>query len=136
SRSSTPSKATIRRPWCGRTASISSGPALAGSVTSTDPGTYRVAGSSVVTSTTTSPRMPCGRAIRPMTSCIGKGSVRVDDVDAYPTAADRGDHLAQRLGGTAATPDDRPEVLGVDAYLQALPTPGVDHPDPYLVRVV
>src|SRR2546430_15484150 len=69
-----------------------------------------------------------------MTSC--KGSVRVDDVDPYPPAADRRDDLAQRLGGPAAPPDDRTEVLGVDAYLQPLATTGVDHPDADLVRMI
>src|SRR2546430_317030 len=121
------------RPAGGGPASIVNGPAETGSVTSTAPATNRDPGSSVVTSTTTSPRMPCGRVIRPMTSC--NGSVRVDDVDPYPAAADRRDDLAQRLGGAPAAPDDRTEVLGVDAHLQPLATTGVDHPDPDLVRM-
>src|SRR5207248_62069 len=94
----------------------------------------RAAGSSVVTSTTTSPRMPCGRTIWPTTSCTGL--VRVDDVDAYPAAADRRDDLPQRLGGAPAPADHRAQVLGVYPHLQPLPAARVDHPDPYLVRMV
>src|SRR5882757_3421693 len=95
-----------------------SGPAVIGSVASTDPTTKRLSGSSVVISTRTSPRMPCGRVIRPTTSCIA--SVGVDDVDPDPTAADGTDDLAQRLGRPAASADHRTEVLGVHADLQAL----------------
>src|SRR2546430_2325606 len=48
------------------------------------------------------------------------------DVMTWPSA----------LAGPPAAPDDRTEVLGVDAHLQPLATPGVDHPDPDLVRMV
>src|SRR5204862_2698164 len=53
----------------------------------------------------------------------GTPLVRVDDVDTYPAATDRRDDLAQRLGGAAAAPDDRTEVLGVHPHLQPLATP-------------
>ena len=45
-----------------------SGPRSTGSVASTDPTANRLAGSSVRTSTVTSPRRPCGRPTRPTTS--------------------------------------------------------------------
>src|SRR5581483_9675949 len=69
------------------------------------------------------------------TSCMA-GSVRVHDGDAYPAPADGRDHGTQRLGGTAAAPDHRAQVLGVYPHLQPLAAATVDHPHPYLVRVV
>src|SRR4051794_25394587 len=126
-----PSNVTMSRPWCGRTASTVSvgggrqrpsaaGPRAApGSATSTDPGANRCAGSSVRTSTMTSPRMPCGRVIRPTTSIIGAARlVRVDDLDADAATADRGDDLAQGLGGAPTPADHRAQVFGVDTDLQ------------------
>src|SRR5687768_1655802 len=117
-----PSNVTISRPRCGRASStLRAGgaetadacceagsldrglrfaapvddPAGPGSVTSTAPGAKRSSGSSVRTSTTTSPRTPCGRTISPTTSSIDL--VRVHDVDPDTAATDRADDLPQRL---------------------------------------
>src|SRR5690242_6657553 len=121
-----------------------SGPAVAGSVARTDPTAKRSAGKSVWTLTTTSPRTPCDRMIRPTTSCTGTSSmdsrggqsVRVDDVDPHPAATDRRDHLAQGLGGPPATADHGAEVVGVHPDLEPLAAPTVDHAHPDLVRVL
>src|SRR6266704_5996648 len=66
-RSSIPAKLTSSRPECQREASTVSGPASGGSVASTEPTAKRSPGSSVRTSTDSSPRSPCGRSIRPTT---------------------------------------------------------------------
>src|SRR5262249_41086304 len=66
-RSATPAKLTSSRPECQREDSTVSGPALAGSVPSTEPAAKRCSGSSVRTSTESSPRSPCGLRIRPTT---------------------------------------------------------------------
>src|SRR6478672_9201868 len=95
------------------------GPAAVGSVARTDPTTKRSAGESVRMSTTTSPRTPCGRTIRPTTSCIGP-SVRVDDVDPHAPAADRRDHLTQGLRRAAAPADHGAQVVGVHPDLEPL----------------
>src|SRR5690606_11038790 len=94
----------------------------------------RCSGSSVDSSTTTSPRTPCGRTMRPTVSSIG--SVRVDDLDPDASTADRAHHLPQRLGRAAVTPDHRAEVLRVDAHLQAPTATAFDQPHPDVVRVV
>ena len=100
-------------------------------------------GSSVRTSTVTSPRTPCGLPMRPRpaartrrrSSRRGLGTlagprrarwpapstarttasdlVGVDDVDPHAATADRGHDGAQRLGGAAAAADHLAEVLGV-----------------------
>ncbi len=69
-RSVIPANPTSSRPVCQRADATVSGPASAGSVVSTDPTANRRPGSSVCTSTDTSPRTPCGRVIRPTTSCM------------------------------------------------------------------
>src|SRR5262245_7964203 len=115
-----------------------SGPAVAGSVATTEPTTYRASGSSVVTATTTSPRTPCARTTEPITSSIASGrrSVGVDDVDADLPTADRGDDLAECLGGAAVAADHRTKILRMHPDLEALATTGVDEPDAYVIRVV
>ena len=67
---------------------------------------------------------------------VRHASVRVDDVDPHATPPIERDHLAQRLGGTAAPADHRAEVVGVDADLEPLAPATVDHPDPDVVRVL
>ena len=66
--SSTPSIRSSRVPLCQCTPAIVSGPRAAGSVANTAPGTKRRSGSSVRTSTVTSPRTPWGRPMRPTTT--------------------------------------------------------------------
>ena len=64
-----PRSAAAARPLWQRTAATVSGPAAAGSVAQHGAGANRRSGSSVRTSTVTSPRMPWARPIRPTTSC-------------------------------------------------------------------
>src|SRR5262245_30750235 len=113
-----------------------SGPMSVGSVPNTDPTVKRSSGESVWISTTTSPWTPCVRITRPTTSCMALPLVGVNDVDSDATATDRGDHLPQRLGRTAAATDDGPQVVGVHPDLEPLAAPAVNHPYPHLVRVL
>src|SRR4051812_39290088 len=121
------------------------GPRDAGSVASTAPGTNRRSGSSLRTSTVTSPRTPWGRPIRPTTTVStslmatrtpGSAPVGVDDVDAQAAAAHAGHHRAQRLGRAAATADDLAEVVGVDPDLEGLAATAVQQVDGDVVGVV
>src|SRR5262245_1914167 len=120
-RSATPSKLSSNRPECQCSSDTVNGPRTAGSVASTDPTANRSSGESVRTSTVTSPWTPCGRPIRPTTSCNRdppSGSVSVDHIDPDTTTADTGHHLAQRLGCAAVAPDDLAQVIRMHAYLQ------------------
>src|SRR3984957_14319656 len=69
-RSVTPANWIRSRPECQRSESTVSGPGADGPVRSTRPTAKRRSGSSVRTSTDTSPWTPCGRVIRPTTSCM------------------------------------------------------------------
>src|SRR5687768_925948 len=121
------------------------GPRSAGSVRSTAPGTKRRSGSSVRTSTVTSPRTPWGRPIRPTTTVSGlrgvlkelcSAPVGVDDVDPEATPADAGHHLTQRLGGAPAAADDLAEVVGVHPDLEGLAATVGEQVDRHILRMV
>src|SRR5688572_32447627 len=123
------------------------GPRSAGSVRSTAPGTKRRSGSSVRTSTVTSPRTPWGRPIRPTTTVSVEGlrgslkelcsaPVGVDDVDPEAAPADAGHHLAQRLGGAPAAADDLAEIVRVDPDLEGLAAAVGEQIDGHVFRVV
>src|SRR5581483_11593393 len=111
------------------------------SVSSTAPGANRRSGSSVRTSTVTSPRRPWALPIRPTTSrSFSRGSPssgpfaviwsadirsarsaiagRFDQVDADRAALERADHGAQRLGRAALASDDLAQVVGVHPDLE------------------
>src|SRR4051812_40599448 len=135
---------------CQRAPSTVSGPRDAGSVRRTAPGVKRRSGSSVRTSTVTSPRTPWGRPMRPTTTVSGEGwcgavkggssrssaTVGVDDVDPEAATADTGHDLAQRLGGAAATTDDLAQVVGVHPHLEGLAATTGQHVDLDLFGVV
>src|SRR6516162_7831786 len=71
-RSLMPSNLTMSSPDCQRTAFTVSGPTPARSVSSREPTANLSSGSSVRTPTTTSPRIPCGRPIRPTVTCMDR----------------------------------------------------------------
>src|SRR5581483_11982831 len=102
-RSRTPSKRSSSRPLCTRPSATRSGPAAGGSVARTAPGASRNSGSSVRTSTVTSPLMPWARPIRPTTSCTviallrgGRGGNGAGPVGSAARPAPRG---VPRLSG-------------------------------------
>src|SRR4051794_41870301 len=114
-----------------------------GSVRRTAPGANRSAGNSVHGSTKTSPRPPRAGPIRPTarnsprsSATAGSATVDVDHVDADALAPDAGDHLPQRLRGTAVAADDAAEILRVHPDLESLAAPVVDHVHPDVFRVV
>ena len=117
-----------------------SGPRIAGStVYSTAPAANRESGSSVVTCTVTSPRRPCGRPIRPTTTSTGwlpRSAVRVDDVDPYTPAADRGHHGAQRGAVRPERPMTLPRSSGCTRTCRVRPLRDGGHGDLDVVGVI
>src|SRR5581483_520820 len=123
-RSAIPSNATSSCPECQRfaaTVSSASGvPSLSRPAPSRAPVAKRRSGSSVLTPTTTSPRIPCGRPMRPTITRMGSADlVRVQQVDANVTAPrQRPDHGAECAGGAPAPADDLAEVIGMHPDLK------------------
>src|SRR5271166_1847116 len=140
SRSPTADSRTSSRPPCARTDSMvysRVAPPRAGLPRRIAPGAKRWSGSSVRTSTTTSPVTPCALTTRPTTSSMSRLlSVGVHHIDADPPAADAGDQRPQCGGGAAAAVDDLAEIVGMDVHLDgAAPTVG-HHVDADVVGVV
>src|ERR1700735_287920 len=115
-----------------------SGPPSAGSVARTEPAANRSSGSSVRTSTMTSPRIPCGRPIRPTTSCMALADlVSVQEVDTDVGPAGQGaDHGTQGLSGAPAPADDLAQVVGMNPDLQNAAPAQPALVDPDVVRVL
>src|ERR1700722_2094917 len=137
-RSLKPLNGTSSGPEVQRLLSMVSGPVATGSVVTTEPAANLSSGSSVLTSTITSPRTPCGRAIRPVTSCMASADfVGVQQIDADVVAAgQRADHRAQGPSGPAAAPDDLAEVVRVDPDLEHAATTQPAAPDLDVVRML
>src|SRR5919107_5975499 len=162
-RSRTPSKRSRRRPLWTRPVSMVSGPTGAGSVVRTAPGPSLRSGSSVRTSTVTSPLMPWARPMRATTNCTfwdllsydyGPGTalwpsparagaafasadvVHVDEVDTDTAAADGAHDGAQSACGAAVAADHLAEVLRVDPDLEHTSTTQVARGDLHIVRIV
>src|ERR1700761_3431892 len=112
-----PSNRTRSSPECHFVAATVSGPSAPGSVSSREPFANRSSGSSVRTPTTTSPRIPCGRPIRPTVTCTELPDLAgLQQVDAdVPVPSQGTDHGPQRPGGPAAPAYDLAQVIGVDA---------------------
>src|SRR5205085_12659678 len=109
SRSRTPSKATIHRPWWGEAETRVRSPR---SVENTNPGVTRSSGRLVIMATITSPLSPWGLTICPTSSTGLEGLV--DDVDRRVdvlTGAGGPDHGADGLGHPAP-PSDHPAHVG------------------------
>src|SRR4051812_34816647 len=129
-RSGSSSNATSSADWCRRaptTVSVRRDDAEpgGGSARSVLPGANLRSGSSVRTSTVTSPRRPCGLPIRPTTTSTwlseGPSAASVDIHEVDPRAAGAGqgrDDGAERGGGAPAAADHLAEVVGVHADLQ------------------
>src|SRR5690606_31174278 len=101
------------------------------------PGANRSSGESVCTSTTSSPRSPCGRtAIPTRYSAPEPLPVGVDDIHANAPPTDAADDGAQGGGGTAAAADHLAEVVGVDPDLEGAAAAGGDELHLHVVRVV
>src|SRR4051794_665231 len=129
-RSGSSSNATSSADWCRRaptTVSVRRDDAEpgGGSARSVLPDANLRSGSSVRTSTVTSPRRPCGLPIRPTTTSTwlseGPSAASVDIHEVDPRAAGAGqgrDDGAERGGGAPAAADHLAEVVGVHADLQ------------------
>src|SRR5579875_593421 len=146
SRSATPANRTSSRLPCARTACTQwsrprpdSRDPLARSVF---PGANRVSGSSVRTSTTTSPVMPCAFTTRPTVKSTkaprGCASllVGVHHVDADAAAADAGDQGAQRGRGASAPTDHLAQIVRMHVHLDGPTTPTGHQVNPHVVGVV
>src|SRR5262252_3609891 len=121
SRSLMPVNLTMSSPDCQRAAATVSVPMSARSVSSREPAANLRSGSSVRTPTTTSPRIPCGRPIRPTVTCMDPSAnlAGLQQVDAdMPVPGERTDHGTQRPGGAPAPADDLSEVVWVHANLK------------------
>src|SRR5271167_675665 len=140
SRAATPASRTNKRPLCSRTDSTVYSPAdppLAGFPLRVEPAANRLSGSSVRTSTTSSPLTPCALTTRPTTRSMTEVLlVGVHHIDPDAPAADAGDECAQRGRGAAAASDDLAEIVGMDMYLDRPPTAVGHHVDPNVVGIV
>ena len=85
-----------------------------------DPTAKRRSGSSVLTPITTSPRIPCGRPIRPtMTRTEPQRASLTSSRSMRIAAPGQGaDHGTQRPGSTSAAADDLAEVVGMHPHLE------------------
>src|SRR4051794_12785369 len=129
-RSESSSNDTSRTDWCQRAAPTvrarrDDAEPGGGSARSVLPGANLRWGSSVRTSTVTSPRRPWGLPIRPTTTSTwlseGPSAASVDIHEVDPRAAGAGqgrDHCSERGGGAPAAADHLAEVVGVHADLQ------------------
>src|SRR5262245_8491218 len=144
SRDVRPAKATIQRSWWGRAATTVSGPR---SLSSTDPGSSRSA-RSVVSWTTTSPRSPWARVIRPTSSSgdpppagpasalTGRSVLELDlDVAAVPGGGGPHDGT-DGLGHPAPLADDAAHVGPADPHGHAGQRPALGQLDAHGVAVL
>src|SRR5207344_3006165 len=108
-RSVMPSKRTSHRPWGGRARATAS---VRSRAWRTAPGVVR-SGRSVCSVTTTSPRMPCGRATRPSSRSAAANDRLLHDVDVGLDAlggAGSADDLPESLDDPAPLADETPHV--------------------------
>src|ERR1700730_10452975 len=140
SRAATPASRTNKRPPCSRTDSTVYSPAyppLARVPRRVEPAANRLSGSSVRTSTTSSPLTPCALTTRPTTRSMTEVLlVGVHHIDADAPSADAGDECAQRGRGAAAASHDLAEIVGMDMYLDRPPAAVGHHIDPNIVGIV
>src|SRR6201997_1338008 len=140
SRSTTPASRTSRRAPCARLDSTKysrEGPPVGSWAVRVFPAAKRLSGSSVRTSTTSSPLTPCAFSTRPTTSSMRRSLlVGVHHVDADPPTADAGDQRAQRSRGAAAAPYDFAQIVGVDMHFDGPAASIGHHVDPNIVGIV
>src|SRR5207248_3624568 len=129
-----PSKRTSSRPeWVRAAVTVRVRVLLSRDVTNnTEPTAKRSSGRSVLTSTSSSPRMPCGLATRPTLrtaseprvaiGCPVRSAIGVHHVHPQAATTDAGHHGAQGGRGAAAAPDHLAQVLRVHVHFEG-PTP-------------
>src|SRR5215207_7293714 len=106
---------------------------------SVDPTANRCRGSSVRTSTTSSPLTPCGLTTRPTATFMapsGWSAVGVHDVDPDAAATDPAHHGPQRGRRATAATDDLAEVVRVHVNLEDATPPRCEQVHLHLVRMV